>query len=394
MIPVGFDMDESAERENAQLDDLDVAVAHWHVNAWGGAEYLVTKLAEAVGTDTVYTLGTPDPESENPYGDVVFEDVTPALDYPRIRRLQRRADRVFEYAQWEDIDWREYDHPDVVITSGATTRAVITPDDTLHVNYCHSPPRLYYDLYHDRKNAIEQVISRPLVRYLRMRDQTLDPRVDHYFVNSPIIERRLWKYYKRDSEVLYPPVDVDEYYNEGDEGYYLHLGRLDVEKGVPALVEAFVGTNHRLIMAGGRGDVSGTVIETIEDADNIEWLGFVKEEEKFELLANCRAVVFNGRNEDFGIVPVEGNASGKPVLARDEGFQSVFIADGENGLLHEGSAKSIATAVERLEANGIDGRPQEFVDEFAQTQFEARLRECVSSWADRPPFAAAVNESN
>jgi hypothetical protein len=106
-------MDASAADESVDFDDLDIAVAHWHVNAWGGAEYLVTKLAKAVDVDRVYTLGEPDPDDSNPYGSVTFEDVTPDLDYSAVRRVQRRAGRVFEYSQWEDVDWRKFGDPDV-----------------------------------------------------------------------------------------------------------------------------------------------------------------------------------------------------------------------------------------------------------------------------------------
>lgn len=355
------------------LADLDVAVAHWHVRSWGGAEYLVTRLAEALDEEVVYTLGEPGPDEPNPYGDVRFEDVTPSLSYPGVRRLQRRAGRVFEYAQWEDVDWREFGDPDVLVTSGATTRAVITPDDTLHINYCHSPPRWYYDLYHDRKDSLAGTLARPLVRYLRTRDMTVDPRVDHYFANSPTIERRLWKYYKRDAEVLYPPVDLDAYHDDGDEGYYLHLGRLDVEKGVPEVVDAFAETDRRLVLAGGTGDVSDAVRDRIDRADNIDYRGFVAEAEKYDLLAGCRAVVFNGHNEDFGIVPIEANASGKPVLVPDEGFPAVFVEDGENGLVHDGSAEGIRTAVERFEDFGTTGDPRDHVDAFSLDSFSDQL---------------------
>ncbi len=356
-----------------------MAVAHWHVRSWGGAEYLVTRLAEALGADTVHTLGAPDPDEPNPYGDVAFRDVTPTLSYPWGRRLQRRAGRVFEYAQWEDLDLRDLGDPDVLVTSGATTRAVITPDDTLHCNYCHSPPRWYYDLYHDRKNSIAGTLARPLVRYLRTRDMTVDPRVDHYFANSPVIERRLWKYYKRESEVLYPPVDLSSYRNDGDDGYYLHLGRLDGEKGVVEVLDAFTDTDYRLVLAGGEGDAAGTACERIDRAHNVDYRGFVDEREKYDLLANCRAVVFNGRNEDFGIVPIEANASGKPVLARAEGFPAVFVDDGENGLTHDGTADGIRDAVERFERDGVDDDdPTARAEPFGLDSFADQLTESIA----------------
>jgi len=360
------------------LADLDIAVAHWHVNAWGGAEYLATRLAEAVGENKVYTMGTPTPDSPNPYGDIAFQDVLPSLSPKPLRRLQRHAGRVFEYALWEDVDWRSLGDPDVVITSGATTRATITSDDTLHLNYCHSPPRWFYDLYHDRKDSPLGQLARPLVRYLRTRDMAIDPRVDHYLVNSPIIKRRLWKYYKRNSEVLYPPVDLDACHEGEDQGYYLHLGRLDEEKGVPAVVAAFSGTDHHLVFAGGEGDIDDSVRNDIERAPNIEYKGFVPEETKYNLLANCRAVVFNGRNEDFGIVPIEANASGKAVLTRDEGFPGIFIENGSNGYTHDGTSAGITDAVKRFERDDIDRNLREHVESFSTVAFEKRVESKIT----------------
>lgn len=372
-------MDASGADEPVDFDDLDVAVAHWHVNAWGGAEYLVTKLAEAVDVDHVYTLGQPDPNDSNPYGSVTFEDVTPRLGYPIVRRFQRHAGRVFEYSQWEDVDWREFGNPDVLITSGATTRAVITPDDTLHVNYCHSPPRWFYDLYHDRKDSMFGALTRPMIRYLRTRDMAVDPRVDHYLVNSPIIERRLWKYYKRESEVVYPPVELESCRTGKDEGYYLHLGRLDEEKGIPAVISAFEAIDHRLVLAGGKGDTDESVHRRIDHADNLDYRGFVSEETKYDLLAGCRALVFNGRNEDFGIVPIEANACQKPVLARDEGFPSVFVEDGENGYLHDGTPSGIVDAIERFEREGVGGDPVATTASFEIEQFKYKIRDEIAS---------------
>lgn len=124
---------------------------------------------------------------------------------------------------------------------------------------------------------------------------------------------------------------------------------MDDEKGVPEVIEAYIGTDSQLVMAGGRGDVDGAVVRKIEEAENIEWRGFVEESEKHDLLARCRAVVFNGKNEDFGIVPLEANASGKPVLARNAGFPGIFVEEGVNGVLHAGTKGGIRAALEKFE---------------------------------------------
>lgn len=352
------------------LDNCSITLAHWHSNSWGGAEYLVTKLADVLDLDTIYTIGQPEPDSPNPYGDVRWVDATSGP----VDAIRRKAGRAGEYALWEDVDWRELGDPDILITSGSTTRAVITPDDVLHVNYCHSPPRWLYDLYHERKSSLLGTLARPAIRYFRLRDQTVDSRVDAYLANSPIIQKRLWKYYKRDSTVLYPPLDLDSYYHEPDAGFFLHLGRLDSEKGIEAIVSAFQERDARLVLAGGRGDASEGLIRKIRNSPNIEYRGFVDEEEKYELLATCRAVVFNGINEDFGIVPVEANASGKPCLVRDDGFPGLFVEDGTNGLVHDGTAVGIGRALDRLDEFDVSQTDFEtLVEPFSLSVFEQRL---------------------
>lgn len=360
--------------EDPAIDDLDIAVAHWHIDSWGGAEYLITKLAEAVGETTVYTVGDPDPDLDNPYGDIEFHDVV--RDLPELTAgLRARLGRPAEYGIWEDVDWRSYDSPDIIITSGSTSRAVITPDTTLHLNYCHSPPRWFYDLYHDRKNSLSGRLARPVIRYLRTRDNAIDDRVDHYLANSPIIDRRLWKYYKRDATVIYPPVELSRYQDHGDEGFYFHLGRLDVEKGIEAIVEAFEMLDKQIIFAGGEGNAG--IVDRIRSTDNMEYVGFVSECRKYDLLGRCRAVIFNGDNEDFGIVPIEANASGKPCLARDNGFPGMFVEDGTNGYLHDGSAAAIRAAIDRLESKKLVTSPISSVGRFSMSTFKTSLIDTI-----------------
>jgi glycosyltransferase involved in cell wall biosynthesis len=354
--------------------DPSIAVAHWHVSAWGGAEYLVSKMAEAVGVDRVYTIGDPSCDEPNPYGDVKWIDVSTGPG----ALIKRYVGRPAEYALWEDVDWREYGNPDVLLTSGGTTRAVLTPDDTLHINYCHSPPRWFYDLYHDRKSSLAGVVGRPLVRYLRTRDAAIDRRVDCYLANSPNVARRISKYYDRKSTVLYPPVDLTSYRAEHSQGFYLHLGRLDEEKGVEAIVRAFESRDEQIVFAGGRGDVDQSVVGRIERADNMEYEGFVSQDRKYDLLATCEAIVFNARNEDFGIVPIEANASAKPCLARNEGFPATFVVDGHNGFKHDGTPSGIGQAIEQLETAELEFDPDDVIREFSTEAFRRQLLQFVS----------------
>ncbi len=329
--------------------EFKIAVAHWKIKSWGGAEYLATKLAETLNINKIYTIA-PIPE-KNPYGDVELYDVLSDFRFSASKRLQIKLfDRVFEYSIWEDVDWNIYDNFDIIITSGSTTRAIITPDDVLHVNYCHSPPRWLYDLYHRRIKSVKvSCIHSTLLRYLRMRDLSVDSRVDYYLVNSPIIRRRLWKYYKRDSEILYPPIDTSKYRYRDPEDYYLYLGRLDREKGIIEIIKAFKNLGLRLKIAGGRGDAFREVMKLMKSCRNVEYVGFVSEKEKIDLLSRCKAVIYNAVNEDFGIVPIEANASGKLCISIAEGFPGIYIKDEINGFLHNGSVEGIKKAVINVE---------------------------------------------
>jgi glycosyltransferase involved in cell wall biosynthesis len=361
-----------------ELADLDVAVAHWGIDSPGGAEAVAVALADALDSDRLYTLGVPDADTRETYPGTDFYDLLADSTLEPLRRAQHRVDRVFEYALWEDVDWQSYGPPDVLVTSGATTRAVITPDETLHLNYCHSPPRTLYDRYHDRTSGGAGLLARPLLRHLRTRDATVDDRVDGYLANSPVIARRLWKFYDREAEVLYPPVDVEALAAaDRDRGErYLHLGRLDVEKGVPEVVAAFEGLDRPIDFVGPRGDVADALLDRIGRAPNMRYRGFVTSEEKRRLLRGSRAVVFNGVEEDFGIVPVEAVAAGAACLARDEGFPGLFV-DGAVGLRHDGTGSGIRNAVERFEADPFDA-DRERAREFSREAFERRLAGTVT----------------
>jgi len=389
---------DGTERPSVDIADLTIAVAHWRVRGIGGAVRVAGAIAETLGADCIYTVAPPT-ETAGP-SDIPFHDVLEDLSLTPLRRAQASLDRVFEYGIWEDVDWRDYGDIDVLVTSGATPRAVVTPDDTLHINYCHSPPRWFYDLYHERKGSALGLLGRPLLRYLRTRDAAVDRRVDHYLANSPVIARRLWKYYDRESEVLYPPVPLERYRTDGgapvarergsspddthpsagtDGSYYLHLGRLDDEKGVEAVVEAFAGTDRRLLLAGPEGDVAARVRERVSSLPNVDYRGFVSEDEKRALLSTCRAVVFNGHREDFGIVPVEANASDKACLVNETGFPGMHVDEGENGYTHDGTPAGIRTALARFERDGLaDGDARAAVEEFSRETFETRLRELVA----------------
>ncbi len=350
---------------------MRVGIFHWKARSWGGAEYLISKIAEVLGVRKIYTLGHP--STPNPYADVEFYDLR--VSYYSKFLLNFSFFRFFEYSIWESIDITEIGDFDVIITSGATAKAIIPPDNVMHINYCYSPPRWLYDLYHFR---IKKVKLKPIYNYMlrkaRIQDSLADRRVDYYYAVSPIVKRRIWKYYKRDSIVLYPPLDLSQYRAKEGGSFYLYLGRIDYEKGVVEIVKAFKKIGLPLKLVGGKGTAFEEVMEIIKNCSNIEYVGFVSQDEKIKLLGECKAVIFNAINEDFGIVPIEANASGKPCLTVKSGFPGIFIEDGINGLFHDGSVEGIIKAVKKCEKSDFNPKEiRERVKIFSFDNFKKKL---------------------
>jgi len=197
----------------------------------------------------------------------------------------------------------------------------------MHVNYCHSTPRWLYDLWGFRRrrlSGIKKFAINLIGEALRIWDYAVDARVDYYFVNSEIIQRRLWKYLKRDSVVLYPPIECSKYRNEEPADYILFLSRLEPEKRPEESIQACIKSGFRIVVVG-TGTLEKKLREKYENHPLVDIRGFVDEKEKIDLLAHCSAVIYPAVAEDFGIVPVEALASGKPVIVDNTGFPPLLL---------------------------------------------------------------------
>jgi len=246
------------------------------------------------------------------------------------------------------------------------------------VHNCHSVPRWLWDLWHFRwKLSKKSFRIFSLTEVFRWMDIIADSRVDYYFVNSELIKRRLWKYMKRDSVVLYPPIETKKYRFEEFGDFVLHMGRFDVEKQIMPVVKACERAGVKLILTGNAGNdkVTFRYVQKHNGNGIIDYRGFVSEEEKLELLARCKAVIYNPLNEDYGIIPSEALASGKPVIVNHTGYPPLLIkrtgfreSDGvlkiyNGGIVTKGDESTIATAIKLLDRYEWDS---EFMMNFAK----------------------------
>jgi glycosyltransferase involved in cell wall biosynthesis len=248
---------------------------------------------------------------------------------PRTSFIQRLPWATTKYRQYlplmpiaiEQLDVSGYD---VVLSSAhAVAKGVLTGPDQLHICYVHSPIRYAWDLQHQyldesgMATGMKSMLARAILHYMRQWDLRTANGVDHFIANSAFIARRIWKVYRREATVIYPPVDVEAFsFSDKKQDYYLAASRLVPYKKMDLIVEAFAGMpDKKLIVVGDGPDMSKVRAKA---GPNIDILGYQSFERLKELMQGAAAFVF-AAEEDFGITPVEAQACGTPVIAYGKG---------------------------------------------------------------------------
>ena len=287
-------------------------VHYWLVNRRGG-EKVLEAICRLLPEADIFTLFL-DPDTLSP--ELRRHRITASWLDP-VRRWRRSLLPLMPMAL-ESFDLREYDL--VISSESGPAKGVLTTASSRHVCYCHTPMRYLWELYPAYRNEWtgsrwKRVIMAPLANYLRLWDYASAGRVDHFVANSANVRKRIWKAYRRDADVVYPPVDVDSFYWKAAEDYYLAVSELVSYKRIDLLVSAFSRTGRRLAIVG-----DGPEYRCLRKAAaaNVDFLGRVPDENLRELYARCRAFLQPGE-EDFGISAVEAQASGKPVIALGRG---------------------------------------------------------------------------
>ena len=281
----------------------------------------------------------------------------------------------------EQLDLRGYDL--VISSESGPAKGVIAPPDALHLCYCHSPMRYLWDHFADYRNSagFAARMTMPLVfPGLRQWDQSSAARVDRIVANSNFIRQRIRRTWRRDSVVVHPPVPVQEYALPQDtRDFYLWVGQLTRYKRADLAVEAFNKLRLPLLMIG-QGDLEPQLREIV--GPNIVILPKLKFAELKKAYASCKALIFTAE-EDFGIIPVEVNASGRPVIGYGRGGLLDSIIDGQTGLyFKEQEIDSLVDAVQRFERWQGDFEPalaRRNASRFAPEIFDAGILDQVTA---------------
>lgn len=303
----------------------------------------------------------------------------------------------------EQFDLSSYDV--VISSSSAVAKGVITGPDQLHLSYVHSPMRYAWDLQHSYlqearlTKGLKSVFARFILHYMRLWDSRTSNGVDHFIANSHFIARRIRKVYGRHAEVIYPPVNLKDFTPVATkEDFYVTASRFVPYKKIPMIVEAFSAMPDKRLVVIGEGPEDKAARKVA--GPNVTFLGYQPRSVLVDHMQRAKAFVF-AAEEDFGIVPVEAQACGTPVIAFGKGGVLETVQDGVTGVLFpEQTVQSLREAVRRFEslapgfsADTIRAHAEQFDESIFQRKFAKSVRQAMGKTGSAQPPATGAGYS-
>lgn len=361
-------------------DKMRVAIVHYWLVSMRGGEKVVEALCDMYPQADIFTLVYDEQQ--------ISEKIRAHRIIPSF--LQKIPGAVSRYQSLlplmpfalESLDLSGYDL--IISSESGPAKGIIPPPHAVHICYCHSPMRYLWDHYHAYRSSAglaTRMMMPILAPLLRSWDVSSSLRVDHFVANSHHVAARISKYYRRSAAVVPPPVAVDDFMPTTEVGdFYLCAGQIVPYKRIDLAVRAFtaMGRNLVIIGDGARGDVEA--LKRLA-GPTVQFLGRAPFPVLKEHLARCRALIFPGE-EDFGIVPVEAMASGRPVIAFGSGGALETVVPGHTGLLfNEQSVGSLVEAVRTFEESERLFQPESIcahAAQFSSHSFHASMRKIIA----------------
>lgn len=359
---------------------MKVALVHDYLVQYGGAERVLEALCEIFPRAPIYTLVYDEKKFERRFGKKkIYTSFLQSLPFSK---SHHRAFPILMPMAIESFDFSSYDL--VISDSNSYAKGVITGPGTLHICYCHTPMRYAWDDYYNYADRLTfSTLVKKLVplamNYIRLWDKISADRVEKFIANSHFVKARIKKYYRRDAEVIYPPVDLSFYGFDAQEkkerGYFLIVGRLIPYKRFDLVVEAFNALKLPLKIIG-----DGPEAKRLKKmaGPNVEFLGWLEDDKVKKYYSDSRAFLFP-QEEDFGIVALESMASGVPVIAYRAGGAVEIVKEGVNGIFFDSqTVDSVIRAVEKFQNTSFDRKViRQSIISFDKEIFKTKIRDFV-----------------
>lgn len=361
---------------NDPLTGARIAIVHDYLNQMGGAERVLEILHEVFPEAPIYT-SIYDPALMSP----IFRGMDVHTSFMQSVPFTKRHHQSFlplYPAAFEQFNLSGYDI--VLSMSSAWSKGVITQPETCHVCYCLTPMRFAWQSHayasQERIPYLARLLLPHILTWLRTWDAASSQRVDSFAAISRTVAMRIAKYYRREATVLYPPVNTEHYQPHAKQGdYFLVVSRLIPYKRIDLAVRSCTELELPLKVVGVGRDLSR--LKEIA-GPTVEFLGRLPDGRIRKLMAQCRALIFPGE-EDFGLTPLEVQASGRPVIAFARGGALETILDGVTGLLFtEQTVQSLATVLSNFRDADFDSRViRGHSTKFDTSHFKRRIRNFV-----------------
>ncbi len=356
---------------------MKIALVQDFLNQYGGAERVLEVLCEIFPDAPIYTLLYD--EKATGYA---FKDKEIHTSFLQKIPFSRTHHRIFPMLMPLAIEQFDLSYYDVILSNSASfAKGIITKPQTKHINYCMTPTRFLWD---DSQRYIDEFrypwpikkLVPFFISYLRIWDKEAALRVDKFVANSNFVKTRIKKYYHTDADVIHPPVSTDKFYisNQKDD-YFLMVGRMVPYKRFDLAIKVFNAIGKPLKIVG-----DGPERRRLKKmaGKNIEFLGLISDYKMPEIYSRAQAVIFP-QEEDFGIVPLEAMASGRPVIAYKGGGALETIIDNKTGIFFDQQSEiALAQAVGQYYQTDFD---PDFIRSHARTFdkeiFKQRIRELV-----------------
>lgn len=359
---------------------MKVALIHDHLAQDGGAEKVLKVFAEMFPDAPIYTL---------------LYDKKNVDKYYKNRRIEasviQKLPGGVKHYQWympfmpmavEFFDLSGYDL--VISDASAFAKGIITQPDALHICYCHTPTRYLWSDTHQyikelKYNKYFKKIISFVLNYIRVWDKLAADRVDLFIANSATVQRRIQKYYRRDSVIIYPPVEIEKFKIASEiENYFLAGCRLAPYKRLDLAIEACKLAGKKLKVFGDGVDLN-RLKKIAGESGNIEFLGRVDDETKAELYSKCLAYI-HPQDEDFGITAVEAMASGRPVIAFRKGGATETVVEGITGEFFDAQTPAeLSKVLENFKANKYNSEfIRKHAEQYSIEKFKDKIKKFIN----------------
>ncbi len=362
---------------------LKIAIVHDWFTSYAGSEKVIESLTNIFPDADIFSLVDFLNDNERK---IILKGKKAKTSFiqnlPAAKSKYRNYLLFFPFAI-EQFDLSNYDL--IISSSHAVAKGVLTHANQLHICYCHTPIRYAWDLYHQylREANLEKglagIVAKKILHYIRIWDFTTANRPNFFVANSKYISKRIKKVYDKNSDVIYPPVDVENFsLQENKEEFYLTASRFVPYKKMDLIVEAFSKMPEKKLIVIGDGPDENKIKS--KAAANIEFAGYLPSDKLKVYMQKAKAFVF-AAEEDFGITPVEALACGTPVIAFKKGGAFETVQNEINGIhFDEQTPQSIIDAVKKFESMQIkfDAKQiRESALKFSRENFENNFKNFV-----------------